>query len=58
MISTAVGIIVTFFAVGMTVNFAVLLWQLAFGSDGELPWNNRSELTVEAQKEHWWEYRY
>ena len=58
MISTAIGIIVTFFAVGMTVNFLMMMWQVMYGFDGELPWNSRSGLTVEAQKEHWWEYRY
>lgn len=58
MISTVIGVIVSFVAVGMVLNFFMLLWQVMFGFDGELPWNSRSGLTVQEQQEHWWEYRY
>jgi hypothetical protein len=55
-ISDFVGIIISFVAVGFTLHFVLLVWQLFFGFDGRAPWDGDHRFTVDQEKERWWVY--
>ena len=58
MIATALGIIVTLYAVGVTFHLVSAVIQTFFGFDGHVPWKNDVRYTDEQARRHWWEFGY
>ena len=58
MIYTLLGIIISFWMLGLTFHAAIAMYQVFFGLDGRRPWDTNPNLTYDEEMERWWEFGY